>query len=319
LGISINNDSFSTFRMEENKKLITQSTKDTPQKIHKFNPIGPHLNGKANCFICKHATLYKKHGRQSKSGNSLQGQKCYKQNVKPNMDQKLNHIQIKQINDWNNEKTEKSKFPAQKKRGNDIYRWSINQLLNYVPPPKHIKKNLIPISNPDHKKRINFLLQLYQNKFYMRKHYCLTMTKIFEEAIQKMDEEMYFVHKIIKQTEGTTFGADRPNEKKHKHNRKIKRTCTMSQTTELKDQKTEEITSRVKQSKGEKQKSYRKLVKPIFKGYKELKNQEEIGINPSEDIIERPISPSIDPIEDTTNTLRFLGLSRSKSIFEKED
>ena len=53
----------------------------------------------------------------------------------------------------------------------------------------------------------------------------------------------------------------------------------MSQTmTELKDQKTEEITSRVKQSKGEKQKSYRKLVKPIFKGYKELKNQEEIGI-----------------------------------------
>ena len=81
---------------------------------------------------------------------------------------------------------------------------------------------------------------------------------------------------------------------------------------EMNDVKTERSTSKAEQSKGEKQKSYRKLVKPIVKGYEELKNQEEIDINVPENVIEHPVSPPIDPIEDATNTLRFLGLSPLK-------
>ena len=325
LGTSIINDSFSTFRMEENKKLITQSTKDTHQKKYKFNPIGHHLRSKAifddnsNGFACEHTSiLYKNHRRQSKSSKSLQGQNPHEQNVKPNMDHQLNHLQIQRFNDWNSEKTEKSKCPFQKKRVNNIYKWSINQLLNYMPSPKHIRKNLLPISNPDQKKQINNLLQLYRNNFYMRKHYCLTMTKIFEETIQEIDEDMFFIHKIIKQTEGTTFKEERPNVKKQKNNRKMKKPCIIPQIKteleklEMNDVKTERSTSKAEQSKGKKQKFNRKLVKPIVKGYEELKPQEEIDINVPENVIEHPVSPPIDPIEDATNTLRFLGLSPLK-------
>ena len=174
--------------MEENQKLICNSTEASHQKKYKFNPIGHHPRSQAASdedqtgFTTRNIPSPRKnHQRQSKTRKPIHGQnqQAHKQRVNP--------IQNGQPKDT-----------FQKKRINNIYRWSINQLLDYIPPPNHVKENLLPISNPSGKKRIDYLLQLYQNKFHMRKHYCLTMTKIFEETIHKIDQEMYFIHRLIK-------------------------------------------------------------------------------------------------------------------------
>ena len=258
--------------MEENQKLICNSTEVSHQKKYKFNPIGHHPRSQAafdenqTGFTTRNMPLSRKnHQRQSKTRKPIHGQnqQAHKQRVNP--------IQNGQPKDT-----------FQKKRINNIYRWSISQLLDYIPPPNHVKENLLPISNPSCKKRIDYLLQLYQNKFHMRKHYCLTMSKIFEETIHKIDQEMHFIHRIIKQTEGSTFKAQQMHGRTQKSKRKFSKAISKPPppTPEVQEEKDDDA----------------------------IKITEGIKL---EDILikKQPSASPDDTIVDVTNTMRFLGLS----------
>ena len=128
------------------------------------------------------------------------------------------------------------------------------------------------------------------------------MTKIFEETIQKIDEEMYCIHKIIKQTEGSTFKAEQPvlsepNGKKQKAKSKLtKSSSNPPPTTEFKKQKKNDI-------KTTESVTPLPRIRDLFESLPRI-----LSVQPLKPL--QPLLPAPeDPIEDITNTMRFLGLS----------